>query len=155
LSTPAGEPTEEELRAAYEAELSRISSADMMLQTVVSLLNIGIRRIGLAGGPDAPSVSRDDLEQVRDAIDGASALLVVLERHHPEELRPMRDALSQLQIAYTRQSSATPSGGPASEQAQRVDTGSAAQDPNAAPAAPEEPRPGPAQSSGRLWVPGS
>ena len=33
-----GSPSEEELRAAYEAELSRITSADMMLQAAVSLL---------------------------------------------------------------------------------------------------------------------
>ena len=41
-----GQPSEEELRAAYEAELSRITSADMMLQAAVSLLNIGARRLG-------------------------------------------------------------------------------------------------------------
>ena len=36
-----GQPSEEELRAAYEAELSRITSAELMLQAAVSLLNIG------------------------------------------------------------------------------------------------------------------
>ena len=39
------QPSEEELRAAYEAELSRITSADMMLQAAVSLLNIGSFRL--------------------------------------------------------------------------------------------------------------
>jgi hypothetical protein len=154
LSTPPAEPTEEELRAAYEAELSRISSADMMLQTVVSLLNIGIRRIGLAGTPDAQPVSKADLEQVRDAIDGVSALLAVLERHHPEELRPMRDALAQLQIAYTRQSSQEASE-PAVEQAPQGAGQPTAEDQGPTPQSSEEPRPGPAQASGRLWVPGS
>ena len=48
---PRGSPSEEELRAAYEAELSRITSADMVLQATVSLLNIGARRLGLVGGP--------------------------------------------------------------------------------------------------------
>ena len=38
--------------AAYEAELSRITSADMVLQATVSLLNIGARRLGLVGGPE-------------------------------------------------------------------------------------------------------
>jgi hypothetical protein len=33
-------PSEAELRAAYEAELSRITPADMMLQAAVSLLNL-------------------------------------------------------------------------------------------------------------------
>jgi hypothetical protein len=152
LSTNPGEPTEEELRAAYEAELSRISSADMMLQTVVSLLNIGIRRMGLASGPEAQPVSEVDLEQVRDAIDGVSALLSVLERRHPEELRPMRDALSQLQIAYARQQSTPVANGPASEQTQQDPEPSTTQNQSSAS---DEPRPGPAQSSGRLWVPGS
>jgi hypothetical protein len=154
LSTPPAEPTEEELRATYEAEMSRISSADMMLQTVVALLNIGLRRIGLAGAPDAQPVSKADLEQVRDAIDGVSALLTVLERHHPEELRPMRDALAQLQIAYTRQSSLEASK-PAAEQAPQDAGQPTAEDHGATPQSSEEPRPGPAQASGRLWVPGS
>ncbi len=44
-----GQPSEEELRAAYEAELSRITSADLMLQAAVSLLNLG----GAAARPAA------------------------------------------------------------------------------------------------------
>src|SRR5207244_8502410 len=66
---PPGEPTEEELRAAYEAELSRISSADMMLQATVSLLNIGRLRLGARGAQAAEGGSEGagaaDLEQVR------------------------------------------------------------------------------------------
>ena len=63
-----GQPSEQELRAAYEAELSRITSADMMLQAAVSLLNIGSYR--LAGPPPAgegasQAASGRDLEQVR------------------------------------------------------------------------------------------
>src|SRR5580698_6239130 len=68
-----GEPTEEELRRAYEAELARITTSDMLLQTAASLLNIGGLRLGLV--PDA-TVERD-LEQVRDAIDGVRALLPI------------------------------------------------------------------------------
>ena len=87
-----GNPSEEELRAAYEAELSRITSADMMLQAAVSLLNIGARRLGLmaeppGGGPEGtggdadaprdPSLAQRDLDQVRDAVDGVKAVLEV------------------------------------------------------------------------------
>ncbi|HYM55898.1 MAG TPA: hypothetical protein VES97_11085, partial [Solirubrobacteraceae bacterium] len=91
----AGQPTEEELRAAYEAELSRITTTDMMAQAAVSLLNLGARRLGLAGEPppeagqggaaaageatQASAASGRDLEQVRDAIDGVKALLGILE----------------------------------------------------------------------------
>jgi hypothetical protein len=133
------EPTEEEMRAAYEAELSRISSADMILQSAASLLNIGGMRLGLV--PDS-KVERD-LEQVRDAIDGVRALLPILERHSPQQLRPLREALSQLQMAYTREVQSEAAPPPAGE-------------PAAAPAKKsEEPSgPGPAESSGRLWVPG-
>jgi hypothetical protein len=155
------EPSEEDLRAAYEAELSRITSTDMMAQAAVSLLNIGARRLGLlaregaAGeetGPSDPGSGRD-LEQVRDAIDGAKALLDILERRIPGELRSLRDALSQLQMAYARDvqtstDAPVPSaGGPASEGA-----GGAPKSPP--PGGEEQDGPGPAESSGRLWIPG-
>jgi hypothetical protein len=85
-------------RAAYEAEMMRISSTDMILQATVSLLNIGGYRLGLSPGADRPAGEARDLEQVRDAIDGARALLPILERSMPAEMRPLRDALSQLQM---------------------------------------------------------
>ncbi len=157
-SGAGGEPSEEELRAAYEAELSRITPADMMLQAAVSLLNIGARRLGLTGadrseapgadgGGAGPGAGRD-LAQVRDAIDGVRALLGVLERSVPQELRPLRDALSQLQMAYARETPASAGADPpkgAGEPAQG----------EGAPSEEKSPGPGPAQSSGRLWVPGS
>ena len=97
----AGGPSEEELRAAYEAELSRITSVDVMLQACVSLLNLGGLRLGPPPGVapaerGAPAGGPRDLEQARDAIDGVRALLGVLERRLPRELGPLRDALSQL-----------------------------------------------------------
>lgn len=149
MSTP--EPTEEEMRAAYEAELSRISSADMILQSAASLLNIGGLRLGLV--PDS-KVERD-LEQVRDAIDGVRALLPILERHGPEQLRPLRDALSQLQMAYTRelQNEAAPPVAPAASEPAPAAAQPTAGQPAASPSG-EPDGPGPAESSGRLWVPG-
>jgi hypothetical protein len=162
-SGQAGQPSEEELRAAYEAELSRISSADMILQAAVSLLNLGGRRLGLAPG----SEGERDLEQVRDAVDGVRALVGILERSVPaQELRPLRDALSQLQMAYAREAQAGAIAGssaqrPAGEQgtpaAQGMPGSPAAGDkPGAPPPSPAEDKPsaGPAESSGRLWVPG-
>jgi hypothetical protein len=140
----SGERSEEELRAAYEAELSRITSMDVILQTAVSLLNLGGRRLGLTQGAEGER----DLEQVRDAIDGVRALLGVLERSAPaQELRPLRDALSQLQMAYAREAHA---GGGASSGAPRERS---AEQKNA-PATEGKPAAGPAESSGRLWVPG-
>jgi len=152
-SDAQGQPSEEELRAAYEAEMSRISSADMILQAAVSLLNIGGYRLGssVAGG-ERPAGGARDLEQVRDAIDGARALLPILERTRPNESRPLRDALSQLQLAYAREvrTSTTPADQAGAQGAQAP----AAAKPDA-PAVEEKPSgPGPAESSGRLWVPG-
>ncbi|HEY3830637.1 MAG TPA: hypothetical protein VGL57_15720 [Solirubrobacteraceae bacterium] len=166
-SERAGEPSEEQLRAAYEAELNRISSVDMVLQAAASLLNIGAHRLGLTGaGADGPR----DLGQVCDAIDAVRGLLPVIERSAPAELRPLRDALSQLQMAYSREvQAASAAQAPASESAAggeqpvapATQQGAPASAPVAAPAEPSQPgapgtKPaaGPAESSGRLWVPG-
>jgi hypothetical protein len=171
-ATTEGQPSEEEMRAAYEAELNRISSTEMILQTTVSLLNIGGRRLGLAAAPPgagAPSAAENerDLEQVRDAIDGASALMPILERRMPGELGPLRDAIAQLQVAYAREAQGSASmssaAAPGATQAPRPEQATPSEQPGQAqPAAkPEQPTegdsqqgPGPAQASGRLWVPG-
>ncbi len=110
----AEQPSEEELRAAYEAELNRISSVNMILQTTVSLINIGGRRLGMTAPGSPPAEAERDLEQVRDAIDGARALMPILERHMAAELGPMRDAISQLQMAYAREVQAAPAAAPPS-----------------------------------------
>ena len=145
------EPSEEELRAAYEAELNRITSSELMLQSVVSLLNLGGRRLGpppgTAGGQEGQSAGVRDLEQVRDAIDGVRALLGVLERTLSKELGPLRDALAQLQLAYAREAQTTADTGAAPQRQPQGDSG---------PGAEQQPSsgPGPAEASGRLWVPG-
>jgi hypothetical protein len=157
-----GEPSEEELRAAYEAELSRLTSTDVMAQAVVSLLNIGARRLAPAADPQGTGAAgaahpERDLEQARDAIDAVRGLLEILERRIPRELTPLRDALSRLQMAYAHEigpgaSSAGPqtaaAGAPPADPSQ-------GQDPDPEPGQQERPPgPGPAETSGRLWVPG-
>jgi hypothetical protein len=164
------EPSEDQLRAAYEEELSRIGTTDMIAQTAVSLLNIGARRLApSAETPTAESPSGatalpgQDLEQARDAIDAVRALLEILERRIPvQELRPLRDALSRLQMAYAQtvgpagqgvQADADGQGAPQQTSAPAGAGGAA--DPANAPDPGEHPQgPGPAESSGRLWVPG-
>ncbi|HEX4187190.1 MAG TPA: hypothetical protein VHY83_04750 [Solirubrobacteraceae bacterium] len=172
-----GEPSEEELRAAYEAELARLTSADLIAQAVVSLLNLGARRLGPVGGAPAgaggeagtgaaqgPGAGERDLGQVRDAIDAVRPLLEILERNVPEGVRPLRDALAQLQMAYAREVQASAQtgagGGPGSDQGGsepargEAQGGEAAAD--GASSSEQKPgEPGPAQRSGRLWVPGS
>jgi hypothetical protein len=147
------EPTEEELRAAYEAELSRLTTTDVMAQAVVSLLNLGARRLAPAAGADAGGAADHpdrDLDQARDAIDAVRALLEIVERRIPaRELGPLRDALSRLQMAYAQEIGA---GAPAAPQEQGPPTPPQEQGPT--PPEKHPSGPGPAESSGRLWVPG-
>ena len=70
----------------------------MLLQTIVSLVNLGGQRLGLT--PDTEDMR--DLEQARLAIEGVRALLPLLEELDAEQMRPVRDALSQLQMAYAQ-----------------------------------------------------
>ncbi len=166
MSSQTEQPSEEQLREAYEAELSRITSAEMILQSAVSLLNLGARRLGLTGDSQAQGAEGErDLDQVRDAVDGVRALLEILERRTPaQELRPLRDALSQLQMAYARAAQAGGTAQPSAPQAQQQQSQQSQQQPSAPrgetaqepvkPPAEGKPGPGPAESSGRLWVPG-
>jgi hypothetical protein len=161
------EPSEDELRRAYEAELSRLTTSDLIAQAIVSLLNIAARRLGPIGGRDsdpqsqaAAASSERDLEQVRDAIDAVRAMLEILERRVPEGVRPLRDALAQLQMAYARevQSGAPAATGTAAGQSAPTPGAGEAEEPgkdgeSQSPQSTDEP--GPAQKSGRLWVPGS
>ena len=90
------QPSEEELRAALEEQMRRIRVEDVIVQTAVTLVNLAGRRLGLGGGEE----DEKDLGQARLAIDGARALLPLLPA---ETAGPVRDALSQLQMAYARE----------------------------------------------------
>ncbi len=153
---PTGaQPSEAEMRAAYEAELNRITSAEMIVQTAVSLINIGGRRLGLVppgstSEQAAAAGGERDLEQVRDAIDGASALMPILERRMPTELGPLRDAIAQLQVAYAREAQNS-AGTPSTSSAPRAKVEKGSEKPTEED---QQSGPGPAQASGRLWVPG-
>ncbi len=87
-------------------------------------------------------------EQVQLAVDSVRALLPQIEQVAPEQAAAIRDALSQLQMAFVQVSGGA-GGAPrgtdvrAAESAERA--GRAAEQPGG---------PGPAQQSGRLWVPG-
>jgi hypothetical protein len=134
------EPTEDELRAAYEEQLKQIKVDDVLVQTVLSLINLGSLRAGVVPGNEGEA----DPQELRQAIEGIRALLPLVEPSLGPDARQIRDAVSRLQMEYARL---------ASEGAPQA----AAEQP--APEAEQEPppkpgEPGPAQSSGRLWVPG-
>ena len=133
--------SEEELRQ-LEAEMERITVDDVLIQTTVTLLNLAARKAGLGAPPNqTPPTPAPDWEQVRQAIEGARALVPLLEQRHTEQLGPIRDTLSRLQMVYAQQAGGQPAA-PASEQAEPGEQ------------QPKPEGPGPAQSSGRLWIPG-
>ena len=108
--------TEEELLE----QLRKIRVQDVLLQTVVTLVNLGGQR--LMGDPR-------DLEQAKLAIEGVRALLPLCPE---EESKPIRDALSQLQMLFARES----------------------QEPREEPQAAPEPEPKPQQKpESRIWTP--
>ncbi len=123
---PGQQPSEEEMRAAYEAEIKKLRVEDVLVQTVVSLINLGGRKAGLAPGTE----DEQDLDQLRMAVDGARALLPLVEQELGPDAGQVRNALSQLQLAYTQGGGQPSAAAPASE--------------------PEPPTPPPS----RLWVPG-
>jgi hypothetical protein len=106
----SNEPTEEEIRAALEEELKRIRVEDVLLQTIVTLVNLAGRRLGLAEGTQGEK----DLEQAKLAIEGVRALLPLAPE---EQMEPVKQAMSQLQMAFAReaQAPAEPAGPPAAD----------------------------------------
>jgi len=135
MSGQERQPTEEELRAAYEAELKKVRVEDVIVQTALSLINLGGRKAGLAPG----SEDERDAGQLQEAIEAVRALWPQVERVLGGEAVKLRDALTQLELAYVR-ITGSEGGPPAGEKPQPEPEGPGQQ--------------GPAQSSGKLWVPG-
>jgi hypothetical protein len=136
--------SEEELRAAYERQLEEqlrtLRVEDVIVQTIVTLVNLGGRRAGLAPGTE----DERDPEQLRLAVEGARALLGLIENELGPDAAAIREALSQLQMAYAQLAGGSAGGGGQGE-------GGGGQEPGT-PGGQQGP--GPAQSSGRLWIPG-
>jgi hypothetical protein len=152
------EPTEEELRA-YGEQLRQIRVEDVIAGTIGPLLNVGTLRAGLVPGYEGEV----DLDQLRMAIEAARALLP----HIEEELGPQRQAVlgavSNLQMAYARLAGQAQGGGEGAAPGAGAPAGAGAAG-GAPPAGEQAPppageegkpgEPGPAQRSGRLWIPG-
>ena len=122
------EPTEEELRAAYEAQLKQIRVEQILLENVVTLINLGMRRTGLAPGTEGER----DVAQVQLAIESVRALLPLIEPSVPQQVGPIRDAVSQLQLAFVKiggdaAAEAAPPGAPAPDSSQPQGAESGAQ----------------------------
>jgi len=153
-----GRPSEEEVRAALEAQMKRLRVEEVLLSAVADLVNLGMRRVGVAPGTE----DERDLGQARVAIDAVRALSPVLDETMPEQAGPVRDALAQVQMAFVQAGGSQGGGSPGGDAGPQAGGGSpeegsvpdAASEEPAPGAARGEKDPGPAQRSGRLWVPG-
>jgi hypothetical protein len=117
------EPSEEELRAQLEEEIRKVRVEDVVLQSVVSILNLSARRIA--------KDDERDLDQAKVGIDAARALVDLVK---PDAQAQLRQAISELQVLYAKQA-----GDPAAE----GDEESAAEQ-----GKPEEPK-----GDSGLWTP--
>jgi hypothetical protein len=146
MSAAGQEPSEEEMRAALEEQMRNIRVEDIVLQTTATLINLAGRRLGLTAEPGQDASHEVDLQQAKLAVDAARALAPLCPSDQAE---PIRQALSQLQMAYARLAQAP--GGAGVEGAPGGPP--PAPDPEAqAKAREEEER---AQARSKLWTPGS
>jgi hypothetical protein len=113
------QPTEEELQEA----LRQLRVEDVVLQTVVTLVNLSGRRLTVP--------EEKDVEQAKAGIEAVRALLPLCPE---EESGPIRDALSQLQMIYVRETQ---------------EPGAAASE----PAATEQPDEERAKARSKIWTP--
>ena len=83
---------EEQLREQLEEQIKNLKVEDVLLQTVVTLVNLAGRRLTVE--------DEKDLEQARLAIEAVRALLPLCPE---EQASAVRDALSQIQMVYVRE----------------------------------------------------
>jgi hypothetical protein len=129
---PGGEaqPTEEEMRQRIEEQLRKVRVQDLLLESVVSVLNLAARRIA--------KEDEQDLEQGRIGIEAVRAVVDLLD---PEPAAQVRSALSEVQMLYAKY--ANEGGEPPEEGGSQPPEGG-------------QPPPGPGSQGGssKLWTPG-
>ena len=119
-----GQITEEEARAQLEEEIRKVRVEDVVLQSVVSILNLSARRIA--------KDDERDLEQAKIGIDAGRALVDLVK---PEAQPQLRQAISELQVLYAKHAGE----GPADE----------GEEGGGEPSGPETPK-----GDSGLWTPG-
>src|SRR5882757_3641363 len=94
---PTGpQPTEEEMRQ-LEDEIRKVRVEDVVLQSVVSILNLSARRIA--------KDDERDLDQAKVGIDAGRALVDLVS---PEAQPQLRQAISELQVLYAKHAGEEP-----------------------------------------------
>src|SRR3954471_20411916 len=93
---------EEELRQRVEEQLRKVRVQDLLLESVAGIVNLTARRIA--------KEDERDLEQARIGIEAVRAVVDLLE---PEPGKAVREALSELQVLFARETAAAkaPEGG--------------------------------------------
>jgi hypothetical protein len=127
--------------------MRRLTVPDVIIQTVVTLINLGARKLGLTQEAEGAAAPERDLEQARMAIEATRALLPLL----PAEVGQVRDALSQLQMAYAREAGGQ--GPPAAPDEVGGQQGGATPAGSGAPGGAEEAER--ARARAKIWTPGS
>ena len=126
-------PSEDELRERLEEEVRNLRVQDVLLQSVVSIINLSARRIGKEG--------EQDLEQARIGIEAARAVVDLLDS---EPAKQVRNAISEVQVMYA---GASGDSAPASDPGSEPSSGASGQAGQAEDASGErKPPPG-------LWTP--
>ena len=126
-----GQPSEEELRAQLENEIRNVRVEDVILQSVVSILNLSARRIA--------KDDERDLDQAKVGIDAGRALVDLVS---PEAQPQLRQAISELQVLYAKHAGE----GPADE---GDEGGSGGETPATGEPGPQRPK-----GDSGLWTPG-
>jgi hypothetical protein len=86
-----GQPTEDEMRAQLEEEIRKVRVEDVVLQSVVSILNLSARRI-----------AKDDERDLAQAKVGIEAGRALVDLVNPEAQPQLRQAISELQVLYAK-----------------------------------------------------
>jgi hypothetical protein len=119
--------SQEELRAQLEDEIRQVRVEDVILQSVVSILNLSARRIA--------KDDERDLEQARIGIDAGRALVDLVK---PEAQAQLRQAISELQVLYAKQAEGGSADQPSEDEPE---------------SGPEQGSSGPPKGDSGLWTP--
>ena len=139
LGAPGDVPSaadEEELRRRVEEQLRKVRVQDLLLESVAGIVNLTARRIA--------KEDERDLDQARVGIEAVRAVVDLLE---PEPAKAVKEALSELQVLYARETAAA--------KAPAGDEGPSEGGDQPSPERPEPPpaRSRPGEPPPRLWTP--
>jgi hypothetical protein len=137
-SESQAQPGEEEMRQRIEEQLRKVRVQELLLESVVSLLNLAARRIA--------KEDERDLEQGRIGIEAVRAVVDLLD---PEPAAQVRSALSEVQMLYAKQAGGGEEGGP---EGGEEPGGEGGPEPGEGGQQPP-PGPGPQRGPSRLWTP--